>query len=293
MFEKIIIGYDGTDTAEDALAFGQALRQGTATELVVVGVFPDWPYFDPEQQDQFARKVEAAAHLIGAQADAFPSNSPARGLHEAAEELGADLVVVGSASETTVGHMSAGNVAVSLLHGSPCAVVVAPVGLRSAEVALNEIAVALDGSDESREAQHTAVALAQASGAKLRLVTVIVAAQASAFGWGYGVFDIETELRAAYQRTLDEAASQVPDGIDVKTELLSPGSVSELIDQAARGVDLLCLGSRGYGPIRRVLLGSTSAQIVKHAPCAVLVVPRGVHGTAAAEPTPTAAERGS
>lgn len=275
MYRKIIIGYDGGDTAEDALTLGRAIGAATAAELVVVGVFPDGPFVDPEQESEFARKVEAASDLIGAEADAFPSGSPARGLHDAAEKLGADLIIVGSAHGTAPGHMSAGNVGVQLLHGSPCAVAIAPMGMRDKDVAVREIGVALDGSEESQEALHAAVALARPTGASLLLMTVAVPIS-SAFGWGYGVFDIERELRDIYQRHLDDAAARVPDGIKVETEVLSPGPVSKLIDKAAERLDLLCVGSRGYGPVRRVLLGSVSAHVVKHAPCAVLVVPRGV-----------------
>ena len=93
----------------------------------------------------------------------------------------------------------------------------------------------------------------------------------SAFGWGYGVFDLEREMRDIFQRHLDEAAERVPDDVAVTTELLAAGPVSKLLDQAAKHVDLLCVGPRGYGPVRRVLLGSVSAHIVKQAPCAVLV----------------------
>lgn len=281
MYRKIIIGYDGTDSADDALALGREVGRATAAELVVVGVFPSGPFVDAEQQKQFAHKVQSAADLVGAEAEAFPSNSPARGLHDAADELGADLLVVGSSSGAGIGRMSAGGVAVSLLHGSPCAVAVAPAGLHEAAVALSEIGVALDGSQESRDAQDAAVALAQATGAKLRLMTVSVPAQATAFGWGYGVFDIEGQLREEHQRTLDEAARQVPAGIEVETELLFGGTVTQLLGRAAERVDLLCLGSRGYGPARRVLLGSTSSHIVKQAPCAVLVIPRGIEDSPA------------
>jgi nucleotide-binding universal stress UspA family protein len=40
-------------------------------------------------------------------------------------------------------------------------------------------------------------------------------------------------------------------------------------------VDLIVTGSRGYGPMRSVLAGSTSRYLADHAPCPVLVVPRG------------------
>jgi nucleotide-binding universal stress UspA family protein len=40
------------------------------------------------------------------------------------------------------------------------------------------------------------------------------------------------------------------------------------------GVDLLVLGSRGFGPVMRLLIGSVSSRVIREAPCPVLVVPR-------------------
>ncbi len=134
--------------------------------------------------------------------------------------------------------------------------------------------MALDGSPESQAAQDAAVALAQATGACLRLITVL-AVEATAFGWGYGVIDLEDKMREVYQQRLHEAAARVPEGIEVRTELRSRGAVPTQLERSAEQLDLLFLGSRGYGPIRRVLLGSVSAPLVKHCPCPVLVVPRG------------------
>ena len=48
-------------------------------------------------------------------------------------------------------------------------------------------------------------------------------------------------------------------------------------------VDLLVLGSRGYGPVRRALLGGSADRIVHAAACPVLVVPRGAHEDHATE----------
>ena len=44
---------------------------------------------------------------------------------------------------------------------------------------------------------------------------------------------------------------------------------------ADRAVDLLVCGSRGYGPVRRVLLGTVSAALLRQASVPVLVTPRG------------------
>jgi nucleotide-binding universal stress UspA family protein len=52
------------------------------------------------------------------------------------------------------------------------------------------------------------------------------------------------------------------------------GTAPIRLAEASEGLDLLCLGSRGYGPVRRVLLGSVSSDVVNHAASAVMVVPR-------------------
>lgn len=288
MYRKIISGHDGSEGGDDALALADAIRRATGAELTVIGVFPGGPFTDPEQQVEYARKVEAAADRVGAETDAFPASSPARGLHDAAEELGADLVVVGSKRKTSPGHVSAGHVGLQLLHGSPCAVMIAPAGVASGDFALREIGVAHNESPESRLAQDAAVALAQETGAGVRLISVLDV-EASAFGWGYGMIDLEDEMREIYEERLNQAAARIPDGIKVTRELLSRGPIANLIEQAAERVDLLVMGSRGYGPIRRVLLGSVSAPLVKKCPCPVLVVPRGAvneqtdHDSAAVE----------
>jgi len=274
MYRKIIAGHDGTEGGDDALALADAIRRMTGAELTVIGVFPEGPFVDHEQTVEYARKVEAAADRVGAECDAFPEASPARGLNNAAEELGADLIVVGSRRKSAPGHVSAGHVGLQMLHGAPCAVLIAPEGVRDGDFALGEIGVAFDGSPEARLAQDAAVSLAQETGAAIRLISVLNA-EASAFGWGYGVIDLEEQMREIYGERLDEAASRIPDGIKVQKELLSRGPVSDLIEEAAKRVDLLVVGSRGYGPLRRVLLGSVSAPLVKHCPSPVLVVPRG------------------
>ena len=51
--------------------------------------------------------------------------------------------------------------------------------------------------------------------------------------------------------------------------------VRELAAQSG-SADLMVVGSRGYGPLRAVLLGSVSGRLVREAACPVIVVPRGV-----------------
>lgn len=55
--------------------------------------------------------------------------------------------------------------------------------------------------------------------------------------------------------------------------LISVGDVVEVLSDLA-DVDVLCCGSRGYGPARRVLLGGVSTRLVRRARRPLVVVPR-------------------
>jgi hypothetical protein len=54
------------------------------------------------------------------------------------------------------------------------------------------------------------------------------------------------------------------------------GEPAEVLAEQTRELGLLVMGSRGYGPLRRVLLGSVSDAILDRADCPVMIVPRGV-----------------
>ena len=113
------------------------------------------------------------------------------------------------------------------------------------------------------DAEH----LARATGAGLRLVSA-TEAPALVMDTGGGTEDrhvLEQALRDQAQAALDDACSAVPEGIAVEGELVGdPGAI-------------LVVGSRGYGPLRRVMLGSVSGKLTRSAPAPVIVHPRGRH----------------
>lgn len=79
---------------------------------------------------------------------------------------------------------------------------------------------------------------------------------------------LEAEAMDRLLRALDRAPKDVP--ID---PVVVPDSPSHALIEAGRDADLLVIGSRGHGGFRGLLLGSTSLQVVTHAPCPVVVVP--------------------
>ncbi len=71
---------------------------------------------------------------------------------------------------------------------------------------------------------------------------------------------------------LEEARAFLAErGVEAET-LEAQGDPGSVILHAAKGADLIVVGSRGLNPIQRVLLGSVSSKIVHRAECDVLVV---------------------
>jgi nucleotide-binding universal stress UspA family protein len=65
------------------------------------------------------------------------------------------------------------------------------------------------------------------------------------------------------------------DGVEVEIDAVI-GDPAEVLVDLSRHIDLLVCGSRGYGPVRGVLLGSVSRRIVREVHRPVTVLPRGV-----------------
>jgi nucleotide-binding universal stress UspA family protein len=204
-----------------------------------------------------------------------------------AEEIEADLIVVGSARHGRVGQILAGSVGVALLQGSPCAVGIAPNGYRDRSAdGIAAVAIGFDGSDESGLALIAASRLASETGAKLKLISVaepppIVAGKAGDAGWQ----ELTEAIQAQTREQLVQALEAVPDRIEVEASLITGDPVQALVNVAEAPGTLLVVGSRGYGPLRRVLLGSVSTRLARSAPCPLIVTPRGMRDTAGAAPS--------
>ena len=284
MYRKIIVGHDLHSGGEDALALGREITRATGAQLVVAGVFPTGalPHGFEEswvmEQERIAGEIQHIVDEVGAEAEAFPSGSPASGLHGLAEETDADLVIVGASRHSKLGRILAGDVGLGLLHGAPCAVAIAPRGYAERpHEELSTIIVGVDYSHESRLALEDAVELAKGSGATLKLVAVAQEPPAL-YGKGATMGGDQALKEAVEEQTreqLDDALGSIPKDVTAEASLVV-GDPGEKLAQAASGGSLLILGSRGYGPLRRVLLGSVSTALMRNAACPVLVHPRGV-----------------
>ena len=191
-------------------------------------------------------------------------------INDLAEREGITTIVVGSPHRGPIGRALIGSVATGLLHGAPCAVITAPRGYADAEhETFGTIAVAYDGTAESKLALTEGQRLTRACGGALRVLTVSSPPIVLPGSAGYAPAqppDAEKINREAVESTAAE--------IEVEGRVLGGPAAPTLAEACEDGVDLLIVGSRHYGPLRRALLGSVSRQLIHAAPCPVLVMPR-------------------
>jgi nucleotide-binding universal stress UspA family protein len=84
---------------------------------------------------------------------------------------------------------------------------------------------------------------------------------------------LEGRHRIEVEAALDRALEALTPGVDVERDLHVDDPADVLL-RISEHVDLLVCGSRGYGPLRSVLLGGVSRRLVDEAQCPVLVLPR-------------------
>jgi nucleotide-binding universal stress UspA family protein len=87
-----------------------------------------------------------------------------------------------------------------------------------------------------------------------------------------GAFDRE-EMERMCKRFVEEAvAAIVPEPRMPITRLVAEGDVSASLIAAAKGADMLVLGSRGRGGFTGLKLGSVSQECAQHASCPVVII---------------------
>jgi nucleotide-binding universal stress UspA family protein len=291
MFTTIIVGVDGLEGGRDALALARRIGDLAGGDLVAVHVHPFEPFplrgmrTDIEALARQEARVVLDAQLAeaGVQARVIvtPDTSPGRGLHRIADDLEADLVVIGAPHRGRLGRVVAGDTARAVIQGATRPVLVAQPGT-TAPLAGGVVGLGYDGSPESHAALDWAGRFAAAIDATVRVRCVAEPPQGFSPSISYGVnwVALAPERHEYAERLVANAVSELGDG--ATGEAIVGVARDELVDLSEQ-VDVLVLGSRGYGAVRRALLGGSSDHAVHAAACPVIVVPRGAHDDHAAE----------
>jgi nucleotide-binding universal stress UspA family protein len=198
-------------------------------------------------------------------------------LAHAAEEIGADLIVIGTHGRSGIARLLLGSVASNLIRIAHCPVLV--VGDRRADLTqIHQIVAAVDLSPAAPSVMKHALSLAALSEASVVMFSVYEFPM-------YLEEAVVPELPrivlqpADHRRVLDTMLSQAPKAAKTEVEgILVPGAAAqEILGFVERHrPDLLVAGTSGHTAVERLILGSTATKLVVHASCPVLVIPRGI-----------------
>jgi nucleotide-binding universal stress UspA family protein len=286
---EIIVGIDDSAGARDALAFAERLAKATGASVRLATAFnySDVPSRASNERFREILRSDAQALLDAAAAssdqdvsatDAIADPSPAHALHALAGNRDAALVVVGSTGRGAVGRVVPGSTGERLLHGSPCPVAIVPLGYADVG-AIRSIGVGHDGSDESGAALAAAVELARQFDATLRVIRVFDATRVGTPGLMTmpGWESMHEDHEATERESLKQTVSALPADLPVESVFINGNAGTELPGESEH-VDLMMVGSRGYGPRAAVLLGGVTHALLRTAACPVIVLPRGSRG---------------
>lgn len=279
MFNKVMIGIDERQGGRDAIALARQLvsDDGELTLAYVHGGYPipargSNAAFEATERDRALTLLSNMAAETGIKSVRCKgSPSVGRGLHELAELDATDLLVIGSTRHGLLGRVLIGDDTRHALEGAPCAVAIAPAGYTQQPNALTEIGVAYNESAESKHALEVATALAADREAKLSVFEAVSLPSYMFLGPGVPIADLTTDL-------VDDARKRIADLGDVEAHAAYGDPAEELTIYSA-SLDLLVVGSRDYGPVGRLLHGSTTQRLARTARCPLLVLTRAARTT--------------
>lgn len=260
MLHRILVPLDGTDFAEAALPYAEALarRTGAKIHLVRASIVRHPPPDNTEESRIVAREraylVEQAQRLGAAQFAAtvtLQQSDPSDAILVQARQWGADLIVMATHERGPIGRAVFGSTTGKVLDETPAPVLLVQPGDAAPFAGAQRVLLPLDGSPQAEEALPIAQLLAQAFEAPLTLVLALDRGQSKS----------EHALRI-YLREVAERLEAA--GLTVQIEVRN-GDAARAIRDVAEATDttVIAMAMREHNVLRRVVLGSTAEAVLR------------------------------
>ncbi|MDP9474464.1 MAG: universal stress protein [Actinomycetota bacterium] len=288
---RILLATDGSEEAALAGRAAADISNKTAAELHVVHVWTDVPppaspspsldnysRLAKEEATRLLRREAWNARVAGSRMirEHLCEGRPAEEIIALAEELDADLVVVGSRRAGRIKRLITGSVSEHVVHRASCPVLVICGGEGAWPAA--RVIVADDGSGPARKAGDLAAKIANLFGAEVVVVRAYEHPPEPVGGWS-----------AQDRRELDEALWRNRRDLKVRAEQLeeiapcrpktrlikskAAAAINLVAEEGEERQTLFAVGSRGLRAPERALFGSVSTAVLRAADGPVLIVP--------------------
>ncbi|MFC6615018.1 universal stress protein [Halopenitus salinus] len=290
MYETILIPVDGSEHAIRAAEHGSRLAGAFDADLHLLNVADVQSaggLFNAGGVDgEFVRRIEeegrnvleAAADAIEGRYDAEISTAVVRGepsetILEHAEEVGADLLAMGTHGRTGVNRYIAGSVTERVVRLSETPVLTTRATVESdPERGYDDVLVPTDGSEAAEVAVEHGLAIAERTGARVHAVSVVSVRGLETNPEYTRIAELREHLTGNAKEAVDDILARAEErGIDAVGSVPngSPGSILlEYVDE--HDVDLVAMGTHGRTGLDRYLIGSTAERLIRR--CAVPVV---------------------
>lgn len=292
MFERILLGTDGSEAARNATEAALRLARATGAELRAVHalhrpvLYAAAPTYDPrvrEEREGLGRSLLAEVRERGAELGISTSSelregSPGDELLAEAESWKADLIVAGTHGHGQLSRAILGSVTDQLVRQARTPVLtVRQRSKRRPEEPLDRLLVASDGSPAALAAGEQAIELAEATGASVDLLHAIAPEME---GGKYldrpasEIEDVHEELAARALDPLGKACRRV--GVGERRFVPHGPPHRAIVEHAeAEDVDVVVVAARGHGRLERALVGSVTDKLLRTSPRPLLTVPSG------------------
>lgn len=269
-FDRIMVATDGSEYSAGAIRVAIAMAAKSGAQLYAVTMVrtnAEYEAYAPELVKKAA--AEANAHVEAVVAQAGPQgvkctpvlrhgDDPYREICDAAEELNADVIVMGRRGRRGLARLMVGDATAKVIGYARCSVLVVP---KAADMWHSRVLLGTDGSRCSDAAAVAAGKIAKCCDTPITVVSALVPSHSE---------KRQQEGREAVERTVMLLRK---DGLEADG-LAVPGEADQVVLETARqkGCDLIVVGTHGRTGFGKVLVGSVSERIVGKAEGPVLVV---------------------
>lgn len=284
MYERILVPLDGSELAEGALPYAEAIARRSGSEVLLFTVCTPYDclerplkaYLD-KKRDQFTSSGVRASSLIA-------TGDVATEILDSAENNAVSLIIVSTHGHSGVSRWALGNVANKVLRSSriPTLLIRAGEGQTApAAESLQDILVPLDGSSFAEAIMPYAGTLAQRMDGNvvlLRIVEPVKLPRLDSYGHWLDLEKYEKDLQAEAEseagRYLNEKESALRQtGVRVTSISLLGDPAQTILEYAeARPAGLTALSTHGFSGITRWAYGSVASRIIEGSSRPVLVV---------------------